>query len=159
MIKSLFLNQKGKSNPTRKEHCTYSDAKSIGILYHADDFEEILLDPMIAQLKTDGKDVAIFGFKEKSDEEQLTFSKKDISGTGSIKSDSLSFFVNQPFDFLLCLDSSENINFKYVMALSKATCKIGFEAPQYHDLLQMSIKLDENKQKSVANILKYLKMI
>jgi hypothetical protein len=159
MIKNLFLNHKGKPTIADKEHCTYSEASNIGILYNADEFSSETVMKLEELLKADGKDVAKIGFADKPSEDTLVFHKKDISSTGTIKKDNITFFINQSYDFLISLDTSENINYKYVLALSKATCKVGFETEQYYDLLQLSLKMDESKPKAVANIVRYLKMI
>lgn len=159
MIKNLFLNHKGKSTTASKENCTYAEASSIGILYNADEFSSETIKKLEELLANDGKQVEKIGFVEKPIEELFIFHKKDISGTGTIKKDSLSKFINRSFDFLISLDTSENINYKYVLALSKATCKVGFETEQYHELLQLSLKMDDSKPKAIANIVRYLKMI
>lgn len=159
MIKTIFLNHKGKPTSVGKEHCTYKEASNIGILYNSEEFGNEAITKLEELLKGDGKNVARIGFAEKPSENQLIFNKKDISNTGTIKKDNLSFFINQSFDFLISLDISGNINYKYVLALSKALCKIGFETEQYYDLLQLSLKMDESKPKAIANIVRYLKMI
>lgn len=159
MIKNIFLNHKGKPTNATKEHCTYADARNIGILYNADEFSPEVIQKLEELLKSDGKDVAKIGYADKPSEDKLVFHKKHISGTGTIKNDTLTFFINQTFDFLVSLDTSENINYKYVLALSKATCKIGFETEQYYDLLQLSLKMDETTAKAIANMVRYLKMI
>ncbi|MEO9484510.1 MAG: hypothetical protein ABJG47_13725 [Ekhidna sp.] len=159
MIKNIFLNHKGKATIAAREHCTYLEASSIGILYNSEEFSTEVITKLEELLKSDKKDVARMGYTDKPSEEKLIFSKKDISGTGTVKKDNLSFFINQTFDFLISLDTSENINYKYVLALSKATCKVGFETEKYYDLLQLSLKMDDSKPKAVANIVRYLKMI
>ena len=159
MIKNIFLNHKGKPTIADKEHCTYAEARNIGILYNADEFNAEVINKLEELLKGDGKEVARIGYADKPADDQLIFHKKDISGTGTIKKDNLEFFINQTFDFLISLDTSENINYKYVLALSKATCKIGFETEQYYDLLQLSLKMDDTTAKAVTNMVRYLKMI
>ena len=159
MLKSLFLNHKSKAKGTSKEHCTYSESVSIGLLYNSEEFVNETVEELIDTLEGDGKSVAKLGYIDKPTELRFLFSKKDISGTGAIKKDSIQFFVNQAFDFLLSLDTSENINYKYILAISKATCKIGFETESYSDLLQMSLKPDAQQSISVQNMVKYLKMI
>ncbi len=159
MIKNIFLKHKGKPTTASKEHCTYLEASNIGILYNAIEFDRSIIQNLEERLKGDGKEVAKAGFTDKPSEDQLLFDKKDISGTGTIKKDRLSFFINQAYDFLISLDTSENMNFKYVLALSKANCKIGFETEAYYDLLQMSLKVDNDKNQAVENLVRYLKMI
>ena len=159
MIKNIFLNYKSKAKPQGKEHCTYIDAIDIGILYNAEEFNDKLVNKLVDLIEGDGKSTALLGYVKKSTDEPLFFSKKDISGTGIIKKDSIRFFVNQTFDFLLSLDTSGNINYKYVLSMSKATCKVGLETETYSDLLQMSLKSEGKKLLAVVNMVKYLKMI
>jgi len=163
MIKSIFLNQKTKPHPNARDHCTYGEATNIGILYNTDEYDEETISELIDTFEGDAKTVAKLGYLEKpadsSDVDQHLFTKKDISSTGTIKKDSIKFFIKQSFDFLISLDTSENINFKYVLASSKAVCKIGFETEAYRDLLLMSLKPSEDKVASVKDVIKYLKMI
>ena len=159
MIKNIFLDHKGKPTIASKEHCTYKKAANIGILYNADEFNTGAIQKLEELIKGDGKNVARMGYVDKPSEGTLFFHKKDITGTGNIKKDNLSFFINQTFDFLISLDTSGNINYKYVLAISKAICKVGFETDQYYDLLQLSLKMDESQPKAIANMVRYLKMI
>lgn len=159
MIKNIFLNHKGKPTIASKEHCTYKEAASIGILYNADEFKTDAIQKLEELIKGDGKNVARMGYVDKPSEDTLFFHKKDITGTGNIRKDNLSFFINQTFDFLISLDTSGNINYKYVLAISKAICKVGFETEQYYDLLQLSLKMDDSQPKAIANMVRYLKMI
>ncbi|MEQ6168574.1 MULTISPECIES: hypothetical protein [unclassified Ekhidna] len=159
MIKNLFLKHKGKPTIADKEHCTYAEATDIGVLFNSSEFSGDSINKLEELLTNDGKKIAKMGFAEKPSEDKLIFSKKDISPTGTIKKDNLDFFIKQSFDFLISLDTSQNQNYKYVLALSKAICKVGFETEQYNDLLQLSLKMDESKPKAIANIVRYLKMI
>lgn len=153
------MKHKAKQNKVSKEHGTYQAASTIGILYNMDEFGTEAIHELATLLKTDGKNVALQGYTNQHTEEPMSFSKKDISNTGTIKKDSLAFFVKQPFDFLLSLDTTENVNYRYILALSKAICKIGFETEHYYDVLQLSLKVDENQSNSIANMVRYLKMI
>lgn len=159
MIKNLFLKHKGKPAVADKEHCTYAESSRIGVLYNITEFKPESIEKLEELFKNDGKEIAKMGFSDKPTDDKLAFCKKDISSTGIVKSHNLDFFIKQPFDFLLSLDTTENPNYKYVLALSKAVCKVGFETEQYKDLLQLSLKMDESKPKAVANIVRYLKMI
>jgi len=163
MIKSIFLNKKVKGKTAQKEHGTYADASSIGILYNADEFEEVIINELIGIFERDQKTIGRLGFVEKPEDpnslDHFLFCKKDISGTGAIKKESISFFANQSFDFLLSLDVSENINYKYVLASSKANCKVGLETESYSGLLLLAVKPELEKMASAQTLVKYLKMI
>ena len=163
MIKSIFLNHKAKARTAQKAHCTYEEASSIGILYNAEEFDTSIISELSDVFKSDQKTVGKLGYIDKPEDpeavENFIFTKKDISGTGTIKKDSISFFMNQSFDFLVSLDTSQNINYKYILATSKANCKVGLETDSYGDLLLMAIKPEEQKSASAKSLIKYLKMI
>lgn len=160
MFKKLFLRHKSKSKSnSTSEHCTYSDAKTIGILYNSDVYSQEIVNNLIDNLQGDGKEVTALGFELKPDETSSYFSKKDISNTGAFKKDSVQFFVNQSFDFLISLDSSENMNFRFVLALCKSKCKMGIESQEYYELLHMALKRSNTPYESVKSVIKYLKMI
>ena len=163
MIKGIFLNYKSKTAPKTKEHTTYQKARNIGILYNAEEFAKGIIAKLINELANEEKTVSQLGFLEKPEDpksvQEFLFTKKDISSVGSIKKESIHTFVNQPFDFLISLDTSENINYRYILAASKATCKVGIETETYRDLLLMSIKQSESPEDSVQNLVKYLRKI
>ncbi|MBC6400872.1 MAG: hypothetical protein GDA42_06625 [Ekhidna sp.] len=163
MIKSICLNQRAKLGKKVTKHCTYKEARTIGILYNMDEFDEEVLSKLIIIFQGDGKTIAKLGYTDRLDvpekSKNFIFTKKDISNIGVIKNDHISFFIRQTFDFLISLDSSQNINYKYILAISKASCKVGLETESYKDLLLMSIKQGKQKSESALSLVKYLKMI
>lgn len=163
MIKSIFLNQKSKARKNQQAHCTYQESSSIGILYNAEEFSDAIIDELIDGFEADLKTVGKLGYIDKAPDpesvQNFIFTRKDISGTGGIKKDSISFFTNQSFDFLVSLNTSQNINYKFILATSKAVCKVGLETDWYQELLLMSIKPEDQKVASVKSLVKYLKMI
>ena len=159
MIKKLFLKYKSKSSSGEKEHTTYSNGKNFGILYNQQEFDQGSISILEEILKNDDKIVSMMGFCQEITEDSSLYSKKDISPTGSIKKELLTFFVDQPFDFLISLDTAENENYKYILAKSKAICKVGFEAAEYEELLQLALKKDLDDHTAIRNLAKYLKMI
>lgn len=164
MIKGIFINSRIKKNQTPGNHETYANAERIGILYNADEFSEATVQEVQLLLEEDRKFVSKLGFtsiipKEPTSLKEFEFTRKDISVTGSIKKESVAKFIEKPFDFLLSLDTSTNINIKHVLASSKAICKIGFQAEDYQNLLLMSLKLTNDKPKSVKDLISYLKKI
>lgn len=159
MIKNLFLNYKGKPAQSSKEHPTYTESTTFGILYNADEFDGNALSDLKQSLEQDSKVVSLMGFTENPNEDVNLFCKKDISATGAIKKEHLNFFSQQTFDFLISLDTSENLNYKYILAICKATCKVGIEAEQYFDLLQLALRKESDNNTALRNLVKYLKMI
>lgn len=160
MFKNLFLRRKSKRNEgSSLEHCTYSNALHIGVLYNSDEYSKDIVADLIDNLQGDDKEVDSMGFEAKPVENSPFFSKNDISNTGVFKKESLQYFINKPFDFLISLDSSENMNYRFVLALSKARCKMGIESKEYYELLHMALKKCDNPVDSAKSVIKYLKMI
>lgn len=159
MIKKLFLKYKSKSANRFTEHCTYQEASRIGVLYNSGEFTKEIIDELVANLKADEKEVMILGYELDPVEGSAFFSKKDISNTGEFKDEKVLSFVAKPFDFLISLDSSENMNYRFVLALCKASCKIGIESQEYYELLHMALKKSNTPIESIRSVVKYLKMI
>jgi hypothetical protein len=160
MLKKLFLRHKSRpKNEAQVAHCTYVDSKSIGILYNRDEYSKEIIEDLSDNLKGDDKEVSLLGFESKPQENSPYFSKKDISNTGVFKKESVQFFVNQSFDFLISLDSSENMNYRFVLALCKSRCKVGIESEEYYELLDMALKKSNTPLESMKSVVKYLKMI
>ena len=164
MLKSFFINNRIRRHKGSSDHDTYENAERIGILYNADEFGNDIITEALHTLEDDRKYVSKLGYtsnipKDPASLHEFEFTRKDISTTGSIKKDSVAKFIQKPFDFLIALDTSNNINFKHILASSKATCKIGFETEEYQNLLLMSLRLSNDKPNSVKDLISYLKKI
>ncbi|MEM9338984.1 MAG: hypothetical protein AAGA66_09670 [Bacteroidota bacterium] len=162
MIKNTLLNQKCKRVAKRRtqEHSSYVSATHIGILYNKDEFETNLVRSVLEEnLKDDGKNISMLAFQQKETDVPYSFSKKNITISGDLDKDSANYFIKQSFDFLITLDTSGDIHFKYVLAMSKAVCKIGIYSKAYSDLLLMTLKPSKNPTESIEDLIKYLKMI
>lgn len=159
MLKKLFLRYKSKTQNTPVEHCTYQEASSVGILFNSDEYPKGVIDELTELLHGDGKQVGALGFEQKPDENSSFFSRKDISIIGEFKNETVKLFVNNPFDFLVSLDSAENMNYRFVLALCKSKCKVGIESQAYYELLHMALKQSATPEESMRSVVKYLKMI
>lgn len=161
MIKNAVLNRKCRklAKIQSSDHSTYLEASNIGIFYNSSEFKSELIDSLADSLAGDGKGVAKLSFVEKENGAPFSFCKKDISISGSLNKESIERFTKQQFDFLISLDTSGDINCKYIVALSKATCKVGMSSDAYKHLLVMTIKRSGNQAQDVQDLLKYLRMI
>ncbi len=161
MIKTALLNRKCRklSKLQKSENLPYRSAHSIGILYNSEEFEKGLIDELTDSFSGDGKETASMAYTAKETDDRFSFCKKDVSISGELKKEPVGFFANRAFDFLISLDTSGDINFKYVLALSKATCKVGINSDPLEDLLVLSFKKSEDKSQNIQDIIKYLKMI
>ncbi|MEM6641998.1 MAG: hypothetical protein AAF616_03380 [Bacteroidota bacterium] len=162
-MKSIFLHYKSKAKSKEPEHKSFEQSKKIKILFNAEEFDQELVSELTQSLVADKKEVSLMGYHPVKDVvvKKLSsyFSRRDISVFGRLKSDQLADFIQASADFLIALDTSGNINFKYVLALSEASCKIGFENQDYNHLLLMTMHLTKNKSESVRQLVTYLKKI
>ncbi len=161
MLRDFLLNRKCKALSKRRisGHSTYSASRNIGILFNATEFDVGLIKGIWREMQKEGKKVSLLALSQQESNDNLRFCKKDISGTGAIRKGAIDTFSSQPFDFLISLDTSSDINFKYVLALSKASCKVGLSTRAYRNLLEMSVKPEQYPAMSVKTLMKYLKMI
>lgn len=161
MIKTALLNRKCRklSKLPQNENPSYRSASSIGILYNSQEFEKGLIDELTDSFSGDGKETSFLAYTAKESEDRFSFCKKDVSISGELKKEPIGFFTDRAFDFLISLDTSGDINFKYVLALSKATCKVGIDSEPLQDLLVLSIKKSQDKSQNIQDIIKYLKKI
>ncbi len=164
MIKNFFINNRIKKSKKTEAHDTYEKAERLGILFNADEFGPATIHEAQMALENDRKFVSKLGFtnvipKDLTQLEESAFTRKDISPTGSIRKTSVTKFIEKPFDFLISLDTSSDINYKYVLASSNAICKVGFQANDYENLLTMFMKPSADKNKCVKDLISYLKKI
>ena len=161
MIKKALLNRKGKKLSRRRtnENLSYGKAGSIGILYNSEEFEKKLINELLDSFSVDGKETSTMAYSELESYDKYSFCNKDVSVTGELKKKPVGLFTNRMFDFLISLDSSGDINFRYVLALSKATCKVGINSEALNDLLMLSIKKSSDKSQDIREIIRYLKMM
>ena len=161
MIKAALLSKKCKklSRLPKKDHVSYFGSSSIGILFNSNEYNHTLIEELKDSFSGDGKEIAYLAYSEKESDEKLSFCKKDISVSGKLNKDQLTFFTNQSFDFLVSLDTSGDINYKYVLALSKAICKVGINAEAHRDLLTLSFEKQSDQSQNIRDIIKYLKKI
>ena len=163
MIKKIFLNLKCKKLAGKKPfraHSTYVNSTKIGILFNRDEFAwKLVKNLIIKELIADDKVISYMIFQQNKLGDQNVYHKKDITIFGRLMKNSLHSFVKQPFDFLIVLDTSEDIHVKYILALSGAICKIGIYAKGYSDLLMMTLKPAKRPEESMKEMIRYLKMI
>lgn len=161
MIKTALLNRKCKKllKLQQNENQSYRRASSIGILYNSQEFERDLIEELTDSFSGDGKETSTMAYSVKESEDRFSYCKKDVSISGELKKEPVGYFTNRVFDFLISLDTSGDINFKYVLALSKATCKVGIDSDSLKDLLVLTFKKSDDKSQNIQDIIKYLKKI
>lgn len=133
-MKLNFLNIRTQSqlkkNKTLRTSLPYAQAKSVGIVFTIDDkSKHDIIKEFIKKLEHDGKQVKVISFlpKKKENHEFLFdfFTIKDISFWGKITAPAVATFNKTAFDYLFCLDTTPTPIVKYILAASKAKCRIG----------------------------------
>jgi hypothetical protein len=112
----------------------YSDAKSIGIIYEADDEDQCeLVHQYTATLRAENKRVHEMGYLNrrkvptdlKINAYSEYFSKQHLNWMGIPHKAELEKFINEPFDCLLDLSLGHPVPLLYISGLSKARLRIG----------------------------------
>lgn len=120
--------------PRNKEFIKFPDAKSVGIVFDAtnkDDFETIKR--YIQQLKEITKGIHAIGFLDLKETPHLSyiktdidlFNKKEITGGYKPASPYIKTFMEAERDILIDANLGQKLPLRYVMAASKAKCKVG----------------------------------
>ncbi|MBW3545764.1 MAG: hypothetical protein KY428_09255 [Bacteroidetes bacterium] len=148
-----------RQNRSRRMSTTYREAKSVGIVFtmhHLEDYEAIR--QFENKLKKDGKVVKVLSYLPKNvenfDFHYDIFSHTDFTATGKIKAENIKEFIQQKFDYLICLDKAPNMYIDYIMAASAACFRIGNYGENKEPLFELMIR--QNGSDSVSNLIKQI---
>jgi hypothetical protein len=153
-------------NPSIGNTVGYAGAKKIGILFTQSDRNKYMaIRNLIKQLKNDNKQVEVLCFLEKGGEnfdflyDYITSS--DVGLLGRMQSPSATKFSQTTFDYLFYLDLKENVYLENVLAMTKASCRIGFYNKNKDGLLDLMINTnsDSDIEEAVQMILYYTKKL
>lgn len=134
MFKNKFLNLRTrsalKSNQSLRASIPYRQALSIGILFSVEDRKKHdAVKDFVKRLQLDGKKVTVLEYlPNKKDNYEFLFdffTINDLSFWGKINSADAEKFIDNPFDYLYCVDTATNPLIQNVLARSKARCRIG----------------------------------
>jgi hypothetical protein len=163
-MKLTFLKYRTKSqlkkNKTARTTTPFTEAKTIGILFTITDRgkHEIIKD-FIHKLEHDKKQVQVMTYlpnkKENYDFLFDFFGPKDLSFWGEVTAHNATKFSDIPFDYLFCLDTEDNAMVDYLLARSKAKCRIGKFDDTRKDYFEMMIDSTKNTKEFVDGIYKY----
>lgn len=123
--------QKKMSKDVQHQLMPVRVAEKVGILFQAD--EENCRAAIVAyadRLKNEGKEVQLLGYLRKRNRKiQYLFpyiTSRDVTWFGKPKGGTIGYFIKYPFDILINFAPKELIPFEYISALSRASCRIGF---------------------------------
>ena len=164
-VYKLKTKSANRSNEGNRRSVNYKTAKNIGILFSVKDIEKHnVVKKFIEELMNDGKNVTAISYlpkgKDNFEFKFDFFTFKEFSYFGSINNDSLNSFINQPFDFLFFLDNESGLLSKYILAHSKAKCRVGKLNNDMHDYFELMVKpKGKNTQELAEDIYNYIKKI
>lgn len=158
-ILPLRIRKQARNNRSKRGSTPYRQAKSVGILFtmnNLDDYEAIR--NFETKLKKDGKEVKVLSYLPKNVENfhfhYDIFSHTDYSATGEVKAANISSFIEQRFDYLICLDNNPNLYIDYILATSAARFRIGNYRENKEPLYELMLRL--NGPDSVSNLIQQI---
>ncbi len=132
MNKFLSLRTKSwlKRNKTLRNTIAYQTAQSVGVVFSIDNESSLpSIDLFIHKLQNDNKKVTVLAYYPNKIElyshKYDCFTPQNISFWGNFKTDKVSEFVNESFDYLFHLDDKPSTIVQGILAQSHAKCRIG----------------------------------
>lgn len=161
---SLRTNAALKSNESLRSSIPYKQALSIGILFSVEDkLKHDAVKEFIRQLQLDGKKVSVLEFlPHKKDNYEFMFdffTVKDLSFWGKVTSPDADKFMDIPFDYLFCIDTTYNPLILHLLARSKAHCRIGKFSQQDHPFFELMIEQNGSVKNLIDSMYKYTKQL
>ncbi|MGB5926735.1 MAG: hypothetical protein WBH03_01105 [Cyclobacteriaceae bacterium] len=158
-----LLNKKRPANRCK----SYKEARRIGVIFIVRGKERHnAVKQFIQGLKEDGKTVDVLSFLPENTENHEFlfdyFTKKDISISGTVKSQEVKDFMSVPFDFLICVDPEPNDYLLFLLAGSPASCRVGRYTDAYKKYFELMTAAEETPSASdfmrqLAKLIKTLK--
>ena len=145
---------------------SYDKAKKIGVLFTQSDRNKYLaVRNLIKSFKNDGKEVEVLCFLNKGGEnydflyDYIT--SNDVGLWGKMQSSSALKFSKLDFDYLFYLDLKGNLYLENVMAMTKASCRIGFYKKKNDSLLDLMININGKTaiEDAIEQVLYYTKKL
>lgn len=123
-----------KKNESLRSSLPYKQAINMGILFSVEDKQKhIEIKEFIHRLEQDGKKVYILEYLPLKGENYEFmfdfFTQKELNFWGEITSEAAQKFISIPFDYLYYIDRKSNPLALYLLAGSKARCRVG----RYHE--------------------------
>lgn len=163
---SYFLKRGMQKRPDKQEPLNFRKAKTVGIIFEAKDGDNV--DAFISTYKESllrlGKRVEVLAhFNDREQREFYpfpSFSNRDKNWAKVPNSKEVKYFIEKPFDVLLCLHSQPNSALEYIAAVSKANFRVGFYQSSTVGYYELMVHNKDNSIRSLLNQIEpYLKII
>lgn len=163
-LKSHFIQKKTTKLLTNLLNSRSADNQkihSVGILTKGEQVNEFQLQELVTD-SLNLRNPKIYSYRkfDKNDEKSYKyFSENDFNWKGEIVEPSLSSFVEEPLDLLICLYAEKHSYLEYVTLLSNARFKVGF-AEINADLFDLEISVKPGQFNDFLNeAKKYLSIL
>lgn len=163
-----FLNMRTQSalkkKGTLRATVPYTSAQRIGVLFTVEDQQKhLLIKDFVQQLTQDGKQVHVLEYlpKKKENPEFMFdfFSIQDLNFWGKLSNENVEKFIKTNFDYLFHIDLTSNPLMQYVLALSKAHCRIGKYDEAATPFYELMIETNGSLQGLLDNMYNYTKKL
>jgi len=134
-----------KNNKASRKNVPYRDAHQVGIIFTVEDkSKHDTVKELIKKLEADGKQVQVIEYlpedKQNYEFRFNFFTQKDLSFFGKINAHEAKKFADTIFDFVFYLDSTPNPLIMYLLASSKAKCRVGPSWEDGHPYFELMIE-------------------
>lgn len=142
----------------------FKQAHNIGILFSVEDKQKHTdIKEFIHQLEQDGKKVQVLEYlplKQENYEFMFDFfTIKDLTFWGKINSAQALKFSETPFDYLFYIDREHNPLALYLLATSKARCRVGRFHQEGSSFFEMMIEQNGTNKGLIETMYKYTKQL
>lgn len=157
---NIRTNNQLKKNKSLRSSIPYKQALTVGVLFTVEDKKKHDdIKEFIHKLEQDGKKVQVLEYLPvKKDNYEFMFdffTIKDISFWGKIESEKTLKFSDTPFDYLFCMDTERNPMVLYLLARSKAKCRVGRFQDKEKSFFELMIDSNGGTKNLIDGIYKY----
>ena len=169
-ISNYLLQQEVRNSKRQAAVISFSDARSIGILYDAtQDQDYELIKNYVKDLRGFSKDVLALGYYNRRELPGTRymklgldfFTQKALNWKHKPSHPIVTNFINREFDILICMNLDRSIPIRYVASMAKAQFKIGIYDPQCERIFDFMIKVEEKPSLKILvdQVNHYIKLI
>lgn len=168
MFKMNFLRMRTrqalKKNHALRASLPYQQAHNIGVLFTVEDKQKHAdVKDFIHLLEQDGKKVQVLEYlplqKENYEFKFDFFTIKDLNFWGKINSAQAQKFSETPFDYLFYIDKESNPLALFLLATSKARCRVGRFVEDDEPFFEMMIGQNGTTKGLIETMYKYTKQL